>query len=52
VFGTLTLPVVVAAEDRVYCQQVYLVLTHSLLLTVRKTPEHGGPFDTRVVHAP
>src|SRR5437764_9484843 len=45
VFGVLLVPVEVAAEDRVYYQEVDLVLTEELVLTVRKTPEHGDPID-------
>jgi magnesium transporter len=45
VFGVLLVPVEVAAEDRVYYQEVDLVLTEELVLTVRKTPERGEPID-------
>ena len=45
VFGVLLVPVDVAAEDRVYYQEVDLVLTEQLVLTVRKTPERGEPID-------
>lgn len=41
----------VPEEDRVYYQQVHLLLTHTLLVTVRKTPSDGKPFDSSVVHA-
>lgn len=50
VFGVLLVPVIVASEDRVYYQEVGLVLTPSLLLTVRKTPEKGAPLDLAAVH--
>jgi magnesium transporter len=43
--GVLLVPVVVAAEDRVYYQEIDLVLTPSLVLTVRKTPPDGLPLD-------
>ena len=45
VMGSFLVPVVVRAEDRVYYQEVDLVLTHELVVTVRKTPELGGAFD-------
>jgi magnesium transporter len=45
VFGVLLVPVEVPAEDRVYYQEVDLVLTEHLVLTVRKTPERGDPID-------
>ncbi|HEY5014539.1 MAG TPA: magnesium transporter CorA family protein [Acidimicrobiia bacterium] len=44
-FGVLLVPVEIAAENRVYYQEVDLVLTESLVLTVRKTPEGGEPID-------
>jgi magnesium transporter len=45
VVGSFVVPVVVPAEDRLFYQQIDLVLTHELVLTVRKTPERGPPFD-------
>src|SRR5258708_5550666 len=51
VFGVLLVPVEVAAEDRVYYQEVDLVLTEQLVLSVRKTPERGKPIDLSEVHA-
>jgi len=45
VTGSFLVPVVVHAQDRVYYQEVDIVLTHDLVLTVRKSPELGGPFD-------
>ncbi|HET7487512.1 MAG TPA: magnesium transporter CorA family protein [Acidimicrobiales bacterium] len=44
-FGVLLVPVVVPAEDRVYYQEVDLVLTPDVVLTVRKTPPDGKPLD-------
>jgi magnesium transporter len=41
VFGLLLAPVF--AESDIYFQEVDLVLTRELVVTVRKTPEHGGP---------
>jgi magnesium transporter len=45
VFGILLVPVVVTEEDRVYYQEVDLVLTESRAVTVRKTPVNGSPFE-------
>jgi len=50
VFGVLLVPVEVAAEDRVYYQEIDLVLTHDSVLTVRKTPPDGDPIDLGGVH--
>jgi magnesium transporter len=44
-FGTLLVPVAVPEEDRVYYQEVVLLLTEKLVLTVRKTPPTGKPLD-------
>jgi len=43
--GVLLVPVVVADEDRVYYQEVDVVMTTSLILTVRKTPSNGVALD-------
>jgi magnesium transporter len=45
VFGILLVAVAVREEDRVFYQEIDLVLTHDRAITVRKTPEHGTPFD-------
>jgi magnesium transporter len=45
VFGALLVAVAVPAEDRVFYQEVGLVLTRDSLLTVRKTPPDERPFD-------
>lgn len=45
VFGVLLLIRAVRSEDRSYYQEVDLVLTHDKVLTVRKTPEDGEPYD-------
>jgi magnesium transporter len=50
VFGVFLVPVAVPDEDRVYYQEIDLVLTRELVLTARKTPEGGEPFDTTSVH--
>jgi len=43
VFGVLLIPVVVKDEDAVYYQEVDLVMTRDVLVTVRKKPEEGRP---------
>src|SRR5436190_7107581 len=43
--GVLLVPVVVAAEDRIFYQEVDILLSHNHLLTVRKTPPDGHPLD-------
>jgi magnesium transporter len=50
VFGVLLVPVDVAAEDRVYYQEVDFVLTERFVLTVRKSPSDGEPIDLSGVH--
>jgi magnesium transporter len=50
VFGVLLVPVAVPDEARVYYQEIDLVLTRALVLTARKTPPGGEPFDTSGVH--
>jgi magnesium transporter len=44
-FGVLLVAVAVPEEDRVYYQEIDLVVTRQEILTVRKTPERGEPFD-------
>src|SRR5215217_837317 len=44
VFGILLTAVAVPEEDRVYYQEIDLVLTTDKAVTVRKTPEKGEPF--------
>ena len=47
VFGVFLIPVVVPAEDLVYYQELDLIATHDMLLTVRKTPTSGrAPFES------
>jgi magnesium transporter len=43
-FGVLLVPVLVPEEDRVYYQEIDLLLTEGALLTVRKTPPGEEPF--------
>ncbi len=45
VFGVFLVAVLVPSEDRLYYQEVDAVLTHELVVTVRKTPPDGEPFD-------
>ena len=45
VLGVLLVPVGVAEEDRVFYQEIDLVLTPEVTLTVRKTPPGERPFD-------
>jgi magnesium transporter len=43
VFGIFLVAVAVREEDLVYYQEVDLVMTREVLVTVRKTPDHGRP---------
>jgi magnesium transporter len=43
VFGVFLIAVVLRDENRVYYQEIDIVLTHDTLLTVRKTPPGGRP---------
>jgi magnesium transporter len=47
VFGVFILAQAVPEEDRIYYQQIGLVITHDTLLTVRRTPpdKAGPPYD-------
>jgi magnesium transporter len=45
VFGVLLVPVLVREEDRVFYKELDFVVTRERLVTVRKTPENGHPFD-------
>jgi len=45
VFGVFLVPIAIREEDRVYYQEIDLIATHERLVTVRKTPEDGRPFD-------
>lgn len=49
VFGVFLVAVVVPADDRVFYQEVDVILTSDLLLTVSKTPEGEEPYDPRPV---
>jgi magnesium transporter len=50
-FAVLLVPVVVAAEDRVFYREVDLLITDEHVLTVRKTPPDGSPLDLTEVKA-
>jgi magnesium transporter len=50
VFAVLVIPVAVPDEDRVYEQEVDLILLPDELALVRKTPADGEPFETDDLH--
>jgi magnesium transporter len=45
IFGVFLVAVLVPNEDRIYYQEVDLIGTREQLLTIRKTPERGKPFE-------
>jgi magnesium transporter len=45
VFGVFLVPIALREEDRVFYQELDLVANRERLVTVRKTPELGQPFD-------
>jgi magnesium transporter len=45
VFGVLLVPVEVPDQNRVYYQEIGMVVTEAAVLTVRKTPKDGAPID-------
>ena len=47
VFGVFLIPICIRAEDRVFYQEIDLIGTRERVITVRKTPERGHPFDVR-----
>jgi magnesium transporter len=47
ILGIFLVPVAVPAEDRLYYQEIDLIATHELLLTVSKTPPGEKPFDPK-----
>ncbi len=51
VFGVILVAVAVPEEDRLFYQEIDIVVTHGMLLTVRKTPPGEKPYDTSDVHA-
>jgi magnesium transporter len=48
VFGIFLLPVAVPEENRVFYQEVDVVITHDVLVTVSKTPPGEHPYDPRL----
>ncbi|MDQ3822488.1 MAG: magnesium transporter CorA family protein [Actinomycetota bacterium] len=51
VFGVVLVAVAVPEEDRLFYQEIDLVLTRNRLVTVRKTPPGEAPFDPEPVRA-
>jgi magnesium transporter len=52
VFGVFLVPVLLHEEDVVYYQEVDVILTRDLMLTVRKAPQEGrAPYDPAEVRA-
>jgi magnesium transporter len=51
VFGVLLVPVAVPHEERVFYQEIDLVLTPAAVLTVRRTPPGEQPFDVGALEA-
>jgi magnesium transporter len=52
VFGIFLLARAMPDEDSIYYQEIGVVLTHEMLLTVRKTPaDRGEPYDIEPVRA-
>jgi magnesium transporter len=49
--AVLLVPKVVTAEDRIYYQEVDLLLCHDHLVTVRKAPPDGQPLDLSSLYA-
>jgi len=49
VFGIFLVAVAVPDEDRLYYQEVDLIATSSVVITVRKTPPDGAPFDPATI---
>ncbi|HSS81810.1 MAG TPA: magnesium transporter CorA family protein [Gaiellaceae bacterium] len=45
VFGVFLVPIALRDENRIYYQEIDLIATRERLVTVRKTPENGKPFD-------
>jgi len=47
IFGVFLVPVCIREDDRVFYQEVDVVATRERVMTVRKTPDQGHPFDTK-----
>ena len=49
IFGVFLLAIAVPEEDRVFYQEIDVVVTHDVLLSVSKTPPNEHPYDPRPV---
>jgi magnesium transporter len=49
IFGVFLVAVAVSEEDRVFYQEIDVVVTHEVLLSVSKTPPNEHPYDPRPV---
>ena len=49
VFGVFLIAVAVNDEDRIFYQEIDLIATSALVITVRKTPSDGAPFDSATI---
>jgi magnesium transporter len=47
IFGVFLVPVCIREDDRVFYQEIDVVATRERIVTVRKTPDRGRPFDTQ-----
>jgi magnesium transporter len=45
VYGVFLVPICIREEDRIFYQEVDIIATRDRLLTLRKTPEQGHPFE-------
>ena len=50
VFGVFLVAIAVPDKDEIYYQEVDFVATREMIVTVRKTPPGGEPYDTAPVH--
>ena len=50
IFAVFLVPVAIPTEDTVYYQEIDVVATRETIVTVRKTPTNGKPFDCAAVH--
>ena len=49
VFGVFLIAVAVNDEDRIFYQEIDLIATSALVITVRKKPPDGAPFDSATI---
>jgi len=49
VFGVFLIAVAVNDEDRIFYQEIDLIATSALVITVRKTPSDGATFDSATI---